>query len=248
MEKLSTDKKEDLIKEAEDITLRFKEEYKDIVETPILNSFKAAEELGFFVVSGPAPDKFSGMTMNLQGKSMIVVNSVHPLGRQNYSIWHEVYHSYTGDGQDISLVEESEYNETEYKADIFAANILMDKNVLDTHLKRLGYNSVENLKYLKKKDVVELQNIFQVSYRAMLTRIISISGRDDLGNRYGIASSQSRIIKYNQKFGFSGNLEEGNLPKYISPSFFIYLENNLEKGRISKKYVDDILKFVEEDF
>ncbi|MGX7204774.1 ImmA/IrrE family metallo-endopeptidase [Enterococcus devriesei] len=248
MQKLSAEKKEALKKEVEVIALRFRSEYSDIANAPIPNSFMAAEELGFFVVSCPAPDKLSGMTMNIQDKSMIVVNSVHPLGRQNYSIWHEVYHWYTEDGQDISLSNDVEYSETEYKAELFAAEILMEKSILKIHLNRLGYTSDAQLKFLKKEDIVKLQNIFQVSYKAILTRIISLTGRNDLGNRYAIASSQSKIIDFNKLLGYSGNLEKGNLPKYISPSFFIYLENNLSKGRISKSYVNDLLKFVEEDF
>lgn len=248
MQKLSAKKKDILKKEVEEIAIRFKNEYSSIVKSPIPNSFIAAEELGFFVVSCPAPDKLSGMTMNIQDKAMIVVNSVHPLGRQNYSIWHEVYHWYTGDGQDISLSEDAEYSETEYKAELFASEILMDKKSLKVYLNRLGYSSNAQLKFLKREDIVKLQNDFQVSYRAMLTRIISASGRVDLGNRYAIANTQQKIIEFNKSLGYSGNLEKGNLPTYISPSFFTYLEHNLKKGRISKNYVDSLLKFVEEDF
>ena len=90
-----------------------------------------------------------------------------------------------------------------------------------------------------------LQNKFKVSYKAMLTRIIIISNNQDLKSRYGIASNQEKIIQFNVKCGFNGELEKPTLKPYISESLFEYLTINLEKGRISRAYVEQFLEFLE---
>lgn len=247
MEKISDARKNELRSEIEHIAHDFRRAYNNICEAPIPNSFKAAEELGFFVVSASAPNELSGFTTTIDNKSMIVVNSNHPLGRQNYSIWHEIYHWYAKDGQEVSLMGNVEYNETEFKAEAFASEILLEKKALERELNSLGYKSLNksSMKYLKREDIVILQNKFKVSYRAMLTRIIVISNNQDLRNRYGIASSQEKIIQFSIECGFDGDLEKPTLKPYISESLFEYLTLNLEKGRISSSYVEQFLEFIE---
>lgn len=247
MEKISDLRKIELRSEIEQIAQDFRRAYNNICEAPIPNSFRAAEELGFFVVSAAAPNELSGFTTTIDNKSMIVVNSNHPLGRQNYSIWHEIYHWYTGDGLEVSLMDNIEYNETEFKAEAFASEILLEKKSLERELNSLGYKSLNksSVKYLKNEDIVILQNRFNVSYRAMLTRIIAISDNQDLRTRYGIASNQGKIIQFNIKCGFNGDLEKPTPKPYISDSLFKYLTLNLEKGRISSSYVEEFLEFIE---
>ncbi|MDW5524640.1 ImmA/IrrE family metallo-endopeptidase [Carnobacterium maltaromaticum] len=247
MKKLIDNRKKELITEVENIARNFRREHINICQAPIPNSFKVAEELGFFVVSASAPNELSGFTTTIDGKSMIVVNSNHPLGRQNYSIWHEIYHWYAKDGKDVSLMGDNEYSETEFKAEAFASEILLEKKVLERELQNLGYKSISknHMKYLKNEDIVKLQNKFKVSYRAMLTRIITISGNKDINNRYGVAASQEKIIQFNIKCGFDGGLEQPTLKPYISESLFEYLTFNLEKGRVSSIHVERFIEFIE---
>lgn len=248
MKKIKKERKKELSLEVKEIAKNFIETYSDIVNQPISNSFRTVEELGFFVIAVPAPHNISGMTMSIDNKSMIVVNSNQPLGRQNYSIWHEVYHWYTGEGQDISKHGESEYDETEYKAEVFASEILIPRNKLEIELKKLNYNSKNSLQYLKKKDIVKLQNKFNVSYKAMLTRIIFLTGQNKLSNRFAIANKQEDIINLNIEFGFDGHLEKIETKPYISDSLFFYMKSNLEKGRVSSSKIELILDFIEEEF
>lgn len=248
MKKLTDERKAELKKEVREVCQRFISEFPKTSEAPIPNSFKAAEELGFFVIAIPAPDNISGMTMNMADKSMIVVNSKNPLGRQNYSIWHEVYHWYSEDGQDISFYGESEYDETEFKAEFFASEILMPEESLIIELIKLGYSNKQSFRYLKIVDIVKLQNIFNVSYKALLTRIIDITGIKSLKNRYGAASNQEKVMKLNKDNGYSGNLEMINQEPYISESLFIYMNSNLKKGRVSSDRVKTVLDFIEEEF
>lgn len=246
MKRISEERKKALQKEVKAIAHRFRNEY-PALQSPIPNSFKAVEELGFFVMSTPAPAAVSGLKMNLDDKTMIVVNSSQPLGRQNFSIWHEVYHWYTGDGQDISLFNDIEYNETENKAEVFASEILLEEDALKRELFALGFNK-NNLKYLSKKDLVNLQYKFNVSYRAVLTRIINLFNAPELRTRYGAASNQEKIIKLNKELGFDGSLEETSLVTYISPSLFQYMKSNLSEGKISIEHIEQVLSFIEEEF
>lgn len=246
MKKITKERKNELEGEVSEIAVSFMKKYFDVITQPISNSFKAVEELGFFVISIPAPDTISGMTMSIDDKSMIVINSNQPLGRQNYSIWHEVYHWYTKDGQDISFHGQSEYSETEFKAEVFASEILIPRDMLFLAIEDLGKGN--GIKYLSKKDIVILQNKFFVSYRAMLMRIISLTKEQSLNNRFGVARTQESIIKFNQECGFDGDLEKVESTPYISDSLFMYMQSNLSKGRVSGDRVETVLKFIEEEF
>ena len=75
MEIIKPERKKELSLEGKKVAENFIEKYSDIVNQPISNSFRTVEELGFFVIAVPAPDNISGMTMSIDNKSMIVVNS-----------------------------------------------------------------------------------------------------------------------------------------------------------------------------
>lgn len=225
---------------------KFKQEYPTFSVSPIGNSIEIAESLGFFVVSIPAPDEVSGFTRTQDGKSMIFVNANHNLGRQYYSIWHEIYHWYTGDGNDISLMGSDIYNETEKKAEYFAAEILMDSNKVKSELSKLNIN---NLDFIKIIEIIKLQYIFQVSYSAMLTRLITLfpENRASLSKRYGITRDRDRLLKTIRGQGYSGDLELPTKTTYISPSLFYYMESNITEGKLSPENVKGIVSFIEKE-
>lgn len=230
-----------------DITIeRFRKEFDFKIE-PIPNSFRKAEELGIFILSIPAPENFSGLMMSDHEDTMILTNSNTTLGRQNFSIWHEVYHWYTKEGKSISYFNDSDYDEIEYKADYFSSEILMPKKLILKELEKIDKID-ENIKYISYKELCDMQNHFQVSCMAILTRIINIfGGNKSLRSRYAKVKDKTKARDLNIKNGFSGSLEENTKP-YITAKFFDYITSNLDNGRISNISVEKIISNIEEAF
>lgn len=75
---------------------------------PIQDSYKLAEKAGFFIIALPLSDSYikeeeSGFYLKLGSIDFIFVNSSVYKATQNYTIWHEVYHSlYPLDDQEHS--------------------------------------------------------------------------------------------------------------------------------------------------
>lgn len=225
---------------------KFKENYPDFNASPIGNSIEAAEKLGFFVVSIPAPYEISGYTRTQDEKSMIFVNANHNLGRQYYSICHEIYHWYTGDGNAVTLIGSDEYSETEMKAELFASEILMDREKVLDELEKI---SVDNLDFIRIIEIIKLQYIFNVSYVAMLRRLITLfpQNKKSLSKRYGITKDPEKLLKTIKEQGYSGDLELPTKKIYISPSLFYYMESNIEQGKLSPESIKDIVSFIEKE-
>lgn len=241
MKSLTSERKEKLNDEIEKIVHDFYEEYPQF-NTTIPNSFDAAEELGFFVVSLEGPDGVSGFTTTFdQRYYLIAVNSKETKARQNFSVWHEIYHWYTGDGKEISLYDSEDYSETEYKAEGFSAHILMNTDILKKDLDKLN---LSDFKYIKNADILNLQYKFQVSTAAMIRKIVDLTGENSLWKR---KKNLCKVSVHKDK-GFSGELEKPTIKNYISPIFFDNLLDNLSKNKISENYAKRITDYIEEVF
>ena len=245
LNKLSKDRKNELAKEVREIVEKFYKEFPQFKNKIIPDSFEAAEELGFFIVATKAPFQLSGFTTSYGDYHLLALNSRHTKARQNYSIWHEIYHWYTGDGKEVSLSKQAEYVEAEYKAEYFAACILINEEVLKNKVSKLlmGYKN-----HLTNKDIFTLAHEFNSSVISMLRRIIEVTGDRSLWSRVkNIQDNEFLICKY-KEFGLSTDLELPTNSTYISPSLFEYLSHNLKDNRISESRVELIVKCIEEEF
>lgn len=236
---LSQSKKNELDIEVNNIISEFVDKYPKL-NGIIPNSFEAAEELGFFVVSTNSPENISGFTTSFADKYyLIVVNSLHTKARQNFSIWHEVYHWFTGDGQELSFFGEEKYSETEYKAETFASLMLMKNEQLEKDL-----SEYSEIRFISNLKLLELQYKYQVSTAALIFRISKLKDDKSLWSRKNKLSKEST----HKENGFSGDLEVPTEHSYISPAFFEILLDNFNENKISAGYVEMLKSFIEEEF
>lgn len=145
----------------------------------------------------PLGKNISGTCFRGDLSSVIAINSDMSIGRQRYSLAHELYHLYYD--RDIpSTICSSKIgsgDENEKKADQFASYFLMPPAAL--------YEAIQ--KYKKSVDrpllieeIIRLEQYFGISHQAMLIRLMEeneISSAD-------AASMQSGIINIATKLGF----------------------------------------------
>lgn len=119
----------------------------------------------------PMGERISGMCIKNDGYPLIAVNSAMSIGRQRFSLAHELYHLYFDDSEHsvVCAKKIGSGNEIEKSADHFASYFLMPPVVLESLIKKYMYNSVEKIGI---KEIVKLEQYFGVSRQALLYRLV----------------------------------------------------------------------------
>lgn len=122
------------------------------------------------LISYPFGENVSGICAKSQKSSVIAVNSMQTLGRQRFTLAHEIYHYYfdnTGRAT-VCPVQVESGNEEEQNADMFASYLLVPPLTLS---ERIAFLQSKSSKCLNVRDVIALEQYFQVSRKAMLFRL-----------------------------------------------------------------------------
>lgn len=107
----------------------------------------------------------SGCCTETEDDSVILINSNHSKGRQNFTLAHELYHLKFDDSSDSPICMINSKNPIERKANEFASYFLMPKCALE------DYYSRHDIGKWTLKDIVRCEQFFQISHRALLTRL-----------------------------------------------------------------------------
>lgn len=190
----------------------------------------------------PFKEEISGMCIRLA--NLIAINSKSTLGRQAFSIAHELYH-YFYDGEKTTISYMDDYNDTkiEKEANIFASYLLMP----DLTFTRL-YNRLTNngKKQIDLNQILEIEQYFKVSRNAVLIRLI----QEGYITKEASEQYKINIIKNAKKYGYDAKLY---LPIDADKrkTFGAYLKQALELkdlGLISDgKYEEYLLDAYRED-
>jgi Zn-dependent peptidase ImmA (M78 family) len=119
----------------------------------------------------PMGDHLSGMCIKSDNNAVIAINSSMSVGRQRFSMAHELFHLYYDDAQLTAICAKKigTGKDKENQADQFASYLLMPPDALTTMIKRVKKNETDRLSV---KDVVRLEQHFGVSRQAILFRLI----------------------------------------------------------------------------
>lgn len=119
----------------------------------------------------PMGDHLSGMCIKNDGNPVIAINSSMSVGRQRFSMAHELYHLYfdESDQSTVCAVNIGSGNEVEKTADQFASYFLMPPVALSDAITKIysGGSTVLGI-----KEIVKLEQFFRVSRQALLYRLI----------------------------------------------------------------------------
>lgn len=125
-------------------------------------------------VAYPLGDSISGMCVKHEEFSLIAYNSSQTLGRQRFTLAHELYHLFFDDAATTTICPKStkRYNETEWAADAFASHFLLPHHALRNELRarKLAPDAtVDNESLLAA--VVAIEQKFGISRLALLVRL-----------------------------------------------------------------------------
>ena len=124
-------------------------------------------KLKVLTVYKPIHPNISGMAIKTDGHRFILINSNDTLGRQNFSVLHELYHLYVQESFEYSICSENGKTREEKNADNFASLLLLPENGI------LDFVPADEL---KKKNVslgtvLEIEHYYMCSRSALLNRL-----------------------------------------------------------------------------
>jgi len=207
-------------------------------------------KLDIIAVFKPLSEKFSGMAVKTEQKNFILINSNHSIGRQNFSVCHELYHLYIQPDFIPHHCKAGTFDkdvDNEYLADTFASYFLMPDDGI--------FSLIPDEEF--KKDKINLDTIFKIEqyfgcsrlallYRLLDMKLISKNKLDEY----------SQFVKLNAKqYGYPTDLyEPGNhglvIGNYGSLAKFLYDKEKISEGHYFSLMHDigfDILNSSEND-
>lgn len=137
------------------------------------------EQLSILTVFRPLSEKSCGMSIKTkEGMRFMLVNSNSSIGRQHFTIAHELYHLFYDEKPEPHMCGVDGKLPSEQSADMFASNLLLPRVGLLAMLPE----DFQGVKKLDISTVVKMEQKFQVSRQALLYRLkrLSIIGEDQL--------------------------------------------------------------------
>lgn len=195
----------------------------------------ALEQLGILTVFRPLSDSSYGMSIKMKDESrFMLVSSNSTIGRQHFTIGHELYHLYYDENPQPHMCGIDGKAPTEQSADMFASNLL---------LPRVGLLAMlpEDFPTSKKLDlatVVKMEQKFQVSRQALLFRLkrLGIIGEDVLQSLL-LAPTRDAA----QRRGYDVALYENGNEGLIIGDYSSLATDLFEKGRISEGHYNELV-------
>ncbi|MCD8394888.1 MAG: ImmA/IrrE family metallo-endopeptidase [Bacteroidales bacterium] len=192
--------------------------------------------LGVLTLYRPLSDGFSGMSLkDLKGNRFMLVNSNDPIGRQHFTIGHELYHLFVEENPQPHICQlGGKKDESEKCADLFASILLMPEAAI---LQMMPDEEVANDR-VSMATVLRLEHYFSVSRTALLNRLESI-GRIAKKDKEAL---QSVPVKESaQEMGYDTALYNKGNAGLIIGELGAKAKRLFEEGRISEGHYIEVL-------
>lgn len=185
------------------------------------------------------------MKMNVSGccfkegvDSIILLNSSHSRGRQNFTLAHELFHLL--DDDEIFFICSEDFNEeVEIRADNFASNFLLSPLALEDFIES------NDIKEWTVADIVKCEQYFQLDHRQFIGRLYN----EELINGDQFAEFSFKIIEKASNLGYDTSLYEptiNNISHYsvghmIPLTEKLFLEKKLTGG-VRRDILNDLFR------
>lgn len=191
----------------------------------------------------------SGVSRKSDDDSLILINSNHTKGRQNFTLAHELYHLKFDDSFHPTICKINSNNPIEKKANEFASYFLMPKCALEEFYYKNG------IEKWTLKDIIRCEQLFQISHKAMLIRLL----KDGYINEDEMSYFEFGVRNIAATLGFDNALYEKSpesrrnyvLGKLIPLTEDLYNEELISKGLrneiLLKNFRADLVYKTEED-
>jgi len=199
-------------------------------------------QLNVISVFKPLSGQFGGMAIKVSNPTKLpyrfmMVNSDHSLGKQHFTICHELYHlfiqaEFKFQQCQTGLFDRSKDSE-EYYADVFAAYLLMPETGIKSMIpdKELGKNKITI------QTILKLEQYYSCSRTAMLIRLKELQIIDGTAyEKYRLGPVRSAVEN-----GYPINLYHGGNKDKVIGDYGSLANQLFEKGKISESHYMNLL-------
>ncbi|PWJ52622.1 uncharacterized protein DUF955 [Dyadobacter jejuensis] len=166
-------------------------------------------------------ENFSGMALKKEGNLGLIINSAQPIGRQNFSIAHELYHLYEQEDfvpRPSTAGKFDKKDIEEFMADKFAVYLLMPESGI---MEMISEGEIESGK-IEIGQIFKISGYFRVSFEATLNRLRDLEFiNSDYKRELDELKSKSGGVKN------MARLHGGDLSLYEKGRSGILLSNNM---------------------
>lgn len=208
------------------------------------------QSLGYLLIRYPfGEDALEGFAAIYRGERLVVANSSKILSRERFTAAHEIGHhvfDFKEGSNDILIADQetgsfNRDNLAEFRADCFAAALLMPKDGVEEVLFELGIEKGA----LSHTDIVRMQLAFGVSYRAMVRRLSDMGriAHDEADYLYNYFEETGEGLKrlFRRAQAPSTNLLDKWNQVWVPTRYLRCLEANYESRLVSYPTLEKIL-------
>lgn len=180
---------------------------------------------------------FSGMSLKINDNRFMLINSDHSIGRQHFTICHELYHLFIQDNFERVICEAEDNNDrVEINADIFAANLLLPREGL---IKMIPADELNKNK-IKISTILKIEQFFACSHSALLNRL---SEFDIIGPDYK-AELLPDISEKAMQYGFDTKLYQPGNEGLVIGDFGLKVKEIYDKDYIGESHYYELMRSI----
>lgn len=193
--------------------------------------------LGVLTVFKPLESEFSGMALKTNENLFMLINSALPVGRQNFTIGHEIYHLFIQSDFNFQMCNAGKFDKKdreEYNADIFSSYFLMPEAALIKQIpeKELGWGETISLATL-----IKMEQYFGVSRAALVVRM----SKAKYINYEDYKPYLTGVIKSAVEHGYSAELYQRNDEEKVVGDYGTKVKALFDFDKISESHYHSLM-------
>jgi Zn-dependent peptidase ImmA (M78 family) len=187
--------------------------------------------LDVLTVFKPLNGEFSGMALRTRSSNFMMINTKNPVGRQHFTIGHELYHLFIQEGFSFKMCKAGKFDKKdreEYNADIFSSYFLMPEVGI---IKQIPEEELAWGGEISLATIIKLEQYFGVSRSALLIRL------DKIGLLRTDYSNYKKDVKKSAiEHGYSDRLYSKTDEFKVVGNYGIKAKELFDKDKISESH------------
>ena len=190
----------------------------------------------------PLSDEFSGMSIRYRDTyRFMLINSNQILSRQRFTMAHELYHLFIQEDfhSHTCTPGNSDYfsHPEEYKADVFASNLLLPEHGV---LEILPEQEKQKKNNITRETIFKIHQYFGVSVKAVIMRLLVLALVDNTYFDTYSSDLKSTAIK----LGYNTKLYEITGDSYVIGDYASLARRLYESGKISESHYLELMNAI----
>ena len=187
----------------------------------------------------PLSDNFSGMAIKINDDRFMLVNCEHNLGKQHFTIAHELYHLFIQENFTAKQCVTGKFDKNdieEYKADLFSSYFLLPEDGLVINIPSPDQGKDK----IKLESILKLEQYYSISRRALLQRLKNIGLiTSAIYDRYAVD-----VRKSANAFGYGTDLYANGNTNVIIGDYGVRANHLFNEERISESHYLELMRTI----